>query len=137
MLIVLLILGLSLLPAVVSAWISLRARDQVQAEFGRAMEVAAQRGFKAAIQRDRDLNYVEGLGYVLGDFTCQLNARSPYLRCAVNPCGPCHSCQYYEAHVSEPVKMAVPKTAIACTIPPMPHSCPLPALSATVSCSVR
>jgi hypothetical protein len=133
MLIVLLIFGLSLVPALISAWISLRSRDRGQADFGRAMEVAAQRGLKSVIQRDRDLNYVEGVGYVIGDFTCQMNARSPYLRCAVNPCGPCTNCQFYEAPVFREVVKTVPATAIACPIPPMPETCPLPAFSALVS----
>jgi len=133
MLIVLLIFGLSLVPALISAWISLRARDRVQADFGRAMEVAAQRGLKAAIQRDRDLNYVEGIGYVIGDFSCQMNARSPYLRCAMNPCGPCDGCQFYEPPVFQEVAKTVPETASACPIPPMPKTCPLPAFSASLS----
>lgn len=132
MLIVLLIFGLSLVPALISTWISLRARDRVQAEFGRAMEAAAQRGLKAAIQRDRDLNYVEGIGYVLGDFSCQMNARSPYLRCAMNPCGPCEGCQFYEPPVFQEIIKTVPETASACPIPPMPKTCPLPAFSASV-----
>jgi len=135
MLIVLLIFGLSLLPALISVWISLRARDRVQAEFGRAMEVAAQRGLKAALQRDRDLNYVEGIGYIIGDFSCQMNARSPYLRCAVNPCGPCESCQLYEPPIVREVVKRVPETASACQIPPMPRSCPLPAFPVAASCS--
>lgn len=135
MLIVLLIFGLSLLPALVSVWISLRTRDQVQAEFGRAMEVAAQRGLKAALKRDRDLNYVEGIGYVIGDFSCEMNARSPYLRCAVNPCGPCQGCQFYEAPVFREVVRTVPETANACPIPPMPLTCPLPAFPVAASCS--
>lgn len=133
MAIVLLIFGLSLVPALVSAWISVRARDQVQADFGRAMEVAAQRGLKAAFQRDRDLNYVEGIGYVIGDFSCQMNARSPYLRCAMNPCGPCDGCQMYEPPVFREVVKTVPETATACPIPPMPTTCPLPAYAASVS----
>ncbi|MDB9525716.1 DUF6464 family protein [Oscillatoria sp. CS-180] len=135
MLIVLLIFGLSLVPALISAWISLRAQDRVQAEFGRAIEVASQRGLKAAIQRDRDLNYIEGLGYVIGDFSCQMNARSPYLRCAMNPCGPCEGCQFYEPPVIKEVVMAVPETASACPIPPMPATCPLPAFSAATTFS--
>ncbi|MEO1094208.1 MAG: DUF6464 family protein [Cyanobacteria bacterium J06638_28] len=136
MLIVFLIFSLSLLPALISAWLSLRAREQMQAEFGRAMEVAAQRGLKSTFQKDRDLNYVDGLGYIIGDFTCQMNARSPYLRCALNPYGPCQGCQFYEPPVFEEVKRAIPATAIACTIPPMPTSCPLPAFSAATTCSV-
>ena len=31
----------------------------------------------------------------IGDVTCKNNARSPYLRCAINPDGPCHECKNY------------------------------------------
>jgi len=44
-----------------------------------------------------DYHYVEGLGYMLGDITCQFNARSPYLRCTINPSGPCKECPHYES----------------------------------------
>jgi len=33
--------------------------------------------------------------YGVGDLNCVYNARSPYLRCAVNPSGPCHNCRAY------------------------------------------
>lgn len=33
----------------------------------------------------------------IGDLRCRFNARSPYLRCAVNPLGPCETCQAYAA----------------------------------------
>lgn len=36
-------------------------------------------------------------GHFLGDISCRFNAHSPYLRCAVNPEGPCKNCPYYEA----------------------------------------
>ncbi|MDX2231965.1 MAG: DUF6464 family protein [Leptolyngbyaceae cyanobacterium bins.349] len=45
----------------------------------------------------QDYHYVEGLGYIVGDLSCQYNARSPHLRCAVNPSGPCQGCLLYEA----------------------------------------
>ncbi|MBD2489019.1 DUF6464 family protein [Aulosira sp. FACHB-615] len=32
----------------------------------------------------------------VGDRTCKNNAKSPYIRCAINPCGPCKECKYYE-----------------------------------------
>ncbi len=32
--------------------------------------------------------YLEGVGYLVGDITCEYNARSGYIRCAVNPSGP-------------------------------------------------
>lgn len=34
--------------------------------------------------------------WVLGDASCQYNAKSELVRCAVNPDGPCQSCRYYE-----------------------------------------
>ena len=33
--------------------------------------------------------------WVLGDATCQYNARSEIVRCAVNPSGPCNACAHY------------------------------------------
>lgn len=35
-------------------------------------------------------------GNILGDPSCQFNARSPLLRCAVNPLGPCQGCAHYK-----------------------------------------
>jgi hypothetical protein len=32
----------------------------------------------------------------IGDVTCKWNARSPYLRCAINPSGECQGCKDYE-----------------------------------------
>ncbi|NDJ20987.1 hypothetical protein GS682_04870 [Nostoc sp. B(2019)] len=32
----------------------------------------------------------------IGDTTCKFNARSPLIRCAINPSGPCEGCGYYE-----------------------------------------
>lgn len=32
----------------------------------------------------------------IGDKTCRYNAHSPYLRCAINPSGPCKDCIHYE-----------------------------------------
>lgn len=39
----------------------------------------------------------------LGDTSCRFNAHSPFLRCAVNPSGPCQNCSSYEAsaHLNE------------------------------------
>ncbi|MEM1368034.1 MAG: DUF6464 family protein [Cyanobacteria bacterium P01_H01_bin.15] len=38
---------------------------------------------------------------LLGDLSCQFNARSPWLRCAVNPSGPCENCRHYQARGSQ------------------------------------
>ena len=36
-------------------------------------------------------------GWVIGDPACRFNARSPLLRCAVLPDGPCERCSAFEA----------------------------------------
>jgi hypothetical protein len=36
-------------------------------------------------------------GWVIGDPGCRFNARSPLLRCAVLPEGPCDRCSHFEA----------------------------------------
>jgi hypothetical protein len=43
-----------------------------------------------------DMTLIEGFGYVIGKVSCKYNARSLYIRCAVNPDGPCQGCRYYE-----------------------------------------
>ncbi|MEL7038840.1 MAG: DUF6464 family protein [Cyanobacteria bacterium J06592_8] len=43
-----------------------------------------------------DAQYVEGVGYLIGDISCEYNARSSYIRCAVNPDGPCQDCRFYQ-----------------------------------------
>lgn len=35
-------------------------------------------------------------GNILGDPSCRFNARSPLLRCAVHPLGPCQGCPHYQ-----------------------------------------
>ncbi|MEM6353401.1 MAG: DUF6464 family protein [Cyanobacteria bacterium P01_D01_bin.14] len=96
MTIALLILVIGLTPALLSAWVSLRSRRRVQARFQLAVEAAANQRFREWVRRHPDEHYVDGLGFVIGDITCNLNARSPYLRCAVNPAGPCTGCRAYE-----------------------------------------
>jgi hypothetical protein len=32
----------------------------------------------------------------IGDSRCKYNALSEDIRCAINPCGPCEGCQYFE-----------------------------------------
>lgn len=34
---------------------------------------------------------------VIGDRACKFNAQSSFLRCAVNPSGPCEGCDYFES----------------------------------------
>ena len=39
--------------------------------------------------------------WVIGDPSCRFNARSPLLRCAVLPEGPCERCAHYSGPVGE------------------------------------
>ena len=57
--------------------------------FGHGVRVASTVG-------ETERYYLEGVGYLVGDISCQYNARSGYIRCAVNPSGPCDGCRFYE-----------------------------------------
>ncbi len=96
MTIAILVLLIGLTPALLSAWVSLRSRRRVQARFELALEAAANQRFRDYVRRNPDEHYVDGMGFVIGDITCRFNARSPYLRCAENPLGPCKGCRAYE-----------------------------------------
>lgn len=95
--IVLGIIIFGLIPPVLAAWFSLRAHHRIQVQLQLAMEAAHNQRFREWVVRNPDEHYVDGMGLVIGDITCRLNAHSPYLRCAVNPPGPCESCRAYEA----------------------------------------
>lgn len=47
-------------------------------------------------QRPVERSQLQGR-WIVGDASCQFNARSELIRCAVNPDGPCGNCRYYEA----------------------------------------
>ncbi|NJN32661.1 MAG: hypothetical protein HC824_21300 [Synechococcales cyanobacterium RM1_1_8] len=46
--------------------------------------------------------YIPGVGLVIGDLSCEFNARSPQLRCTVNPYGPCQGCGSYQPLAIDP-----------------------------------
>ncbi|MBF2028643.1 MAG: hypothetical protein IGS48_18075 [Oscillatoriales cyanobacterium C42_A2020_001] len=48
-----------------------------------------------SVQHPFEKSQVDGR-WVLGDASCQFNARSELVRCAVNPTGPCGGCRFYE-----------------------------------------
>jgi hypothetical protein len=61
-----------------------------------ALDTAAESGLAP---RERSL--VNGQ-WVVGDSTCRFNARSPLLRCALNPLGPCAGCCHFQSVDAEP-----------------------------------
>ncbi len=90
------ILAIGLMPPLFSLWLLRRANEHNRQHLSLALESYATRGLPL-IRHDSDHHYVDGLGYIMGDITCQFNARSPYIRCAVNPSGPCEQCSHYES----------------------------------------
>ncbi|KJH72382.1 DUF6464 family protein [Aliterella atlantica] len=91
----LLIFALGLMPPLLSVWMmrSKAARTQNR------LRAASNSPNNIRIQTNSTIPeryYLEGVGYLIGDISCKFNARSGYLRCAVNPQGPCANCRYYE-----------------------------------------
>ena len=106
-----LILVLSILPSLVYLLISKKAKKRWQARIRRAHNFNAYHydsrsrlnrnfsyGNDSHPQRDRRRPVTK---YFIGDTTCINNAHSPYIRCAVNPEGPCNECSHYEKHNSD------------------------------------
>ena len=101
-----LILVLSTFPSLVYLFIRKKAKKRWQARLRRAQSfTSAHRSY-----RER-LHYSDRYGsesyplrerrrpvtkYYIGDTTCINNANSPYIRCAINPEGPCEDCIHFE-----------------------------------------
>ncbi len=101
MAIVVFLILIGLMPAALSLWATYRAERRVIERFNVAMEAGQYAPVTPWRRRDPDERYVDGMGLVIGDITCQLNARSPHIRCAVNPTGPCEGCRTYEGRTYE------------------------------------
>jgi Family of unknown function (DUF6464) len=96
--IVVLILAIALTPALLSWW-GLQQADRCDLRSGPRFGQTHQSFRPASANREQpvDLTYSPGVGYWIGDFSCRYNARSAYLRCAVNPAGPCQTCHLYDS----------------------------------------
>jgi hypothetical protein len=99
MLVIFLIFAVGLTPALVSAFMTVRAERAEKRHDQFMPSTGLGQGVMKLLEGDQDLHYVDGMGYMIGDITCDLNARSPYLRCAVNPMGPCDGCRAYAPRV--------------------------------------
>lgn len=80
------ILVLALLPLWISLWGVHRSGRRCQAQLRRIRQVP--------VRHIASQPYYH-VGAIIGDITCRYNARSPYLRCSVNPHGPCKNCRDY------------------------------------------
>ncbi|MFQ4134826.1 DUF6464 family protein [Nodosilinea sp. PGN35] len=99
MLVIILIFVVGLAPAIVSAYLSVQAERNEKCSSTEVGATALGQSMLKLLDGNADMHYVDGLGYMIGDITCDLNARSPYLRCAMNPMGPCDGCSAYAPKV--------------------------------------
>ncbi len=101
-----LILLLSILPSVIYLLIFRRAKERWQTRLRRAQNITNYY-YQGQYSRnaDSDRHDFDPLGgdrrrpatkYFIGDTSCINNAQSPYIRCAINPEGPCDECVHYE-----------------------------------------
>jgi Family of unknown function (DUF6464) len=89
------IITIIILP-IVCLWLNYSHRLRARSRRLTVTEASSNRRFYKRMTRDPEEQYIEGVGYVIGDLTCNYNARSPYIRCAVNPDGLCQDCRHYQ-----------------------------------------
>jgi hypothetical protein len=94
----LLVIAIGFLPSLFSLWVIRKAQWRTRARIRQAASrfSTTRQIPQQTIPLQRDRYYLEGVGYLIGDVSCEFNARSGYVRCAVNPNGPCEGCRFYE-----------------------------------------
>lgn len=88
---ILLILTMGIIPSIISVLVIRQAQAEANLRLQRAISRANSR-----LILDDSLANQPPPWQIIGDRTCQFNAHSPYIRCAVNPQGPCQGCRHYE-----------------------------------------
>lgn len=93
------VLLIGLVPPIVSLLVVRVAEERVRARLEAAVRHQSNLPAPAHIYLagEGDRRFVHGVGYCMGNNTCRFNAHSVYLRCAVNPSGPCEGCFHYES----------------------------------------
>ena len=94
--ILIVIIVVSIIILLICSRLSYYQRFRVRSQRQVATEVSFDRRFHKRISKDPEEQYVEGIGIVIGDLSCTYNARSPYIRCAINPDGLCQDCRHYQ-----------------------------------------
>lgn len=95
MLSLVLIFALALMPLLISLVVLRRIKRRWQARLRRIDAIGSYRLQLPSRQSFSDEAF-EVRDYFIGDLSCRYNARSPYVRCAVNPDGPCEGCLDYQ-----------------------------------------
>ncbi|MDJ0743158.1 MAG: DUF6464 family protein [Xenococcaceae cyanobacterium MO_167.B27] len=92
------LLLLSLLPSVGYLLVYRKLKQQWEARLERVRWMAqfSYLSYGTNVTDSHLLGEELAVSYI-GDLSCIYNARSPYIRCAVNPCGSCQDCPYYRS----------------------------------------
>ncbi|KYC35150.1 hypothetical protein WA1_08270 [Scytonema hofmannii PCC 7110] len=94
----LLVIVIGFLPSLFSLWLMRKSQARTRLQFRQVAITTTRRRIQQNNISDlSDRYYLEGVGYLIGDISCRYNARSGYIRCAVNPEGPCEGCRYYQS----------------------------------------
>jgi hypothetical protein len=96
--IIVFVLGLT--PPLLSIWVMHRTKEQAQIRLRNLIQASTTARVLPINPLPPDQYYLEGVGYLIGDITCRFNARSAYIRCAVNPSGLCDNCCDYQPRES-------------------------------------
>lgn len=100
-----LILLLSILPSLIYLLVFRKAKKRWQMRLRRTQVPTSyqpERLSSSLYNHDRDPYSEYGdrrrpvTKYFIGDTSCINNAQSPYIRCAINPEGPCDECSHFE-----------------------------------------
>jgi hypothetical protein len=106
------VITVGLLPSLFSLWVIRKTRLRERTRLRQAALNVSRARLRQSIRPiEGDRYYLEGVGYLVGDISCKFNAQSGYVRCAVNPSGPCEGCRHYEPRElanNEKEKMLVP-----------------------------
>ncbi len=95
MLDIILILLVGVAPPILSLW--MLHRTQAHYRHIDSATISTSIPLKLKAPPPAEMTYIDGFGYVIGKVSCKYNARSPYIRCAINPCGPCQDCRHYDS----------------------------------------
>ncbi|MDJ1184196.1 DUF6464 family protein [Roseofilum casamattae] len=102
-----LVFFIGMIPPALSLWMMRKVEIQCQQRQEQLLQAHRRRPLRSPRERlladlPTDSSRTIELSATIGDTTCQYNARSPYLRCAINPMGPCEQCCHYEASGPSP-----------------------------------
>ena len=88
------IFTVAMIPPVVSVWVMRQAQAEANFRLQRAIETST---IARWVPIEPPSNQPPEMGELIGDRSCRFNAHSPYIRCAVNPQGPCEGCRDYQS----------------------------------------